>query len=304
MTWMKKNQLLLLLFGIGACSFGVAAYLFQQQTSVDQKTELARSFLSLAMTVVLGGFIKLIFDENVKRSAEIARKRDLRHQLLNRLRKVFDDVDSARLLIRAHKSAKTYGEQIREKVIVAIPVLYDVKRSLADSTDLFTKDTTDHLRLSLHYMIAYLSAITDEYATGYLDISNTQFFQEAVKEKTKKVFQEALPPNLKDLNTIRYQDLVEPDVPGFAWKKISELVAFSDFDSATPTSLYNTIFIAHYEYSKSLLKGAERSDMTTIPSTLNKDYLKHFSATGASPDVDLVALIKSNLRFRDLTVAH
>ena len=91
------------------------------------------------MTAIISGFIKYFFDQYqlkqadmreqlVKEEAEKTKQKEFRQETLNHLRKIFDLVDTARLLIEAHKSEKTYCEQMRLALIPSIVSLYDIKR--------------------------------------------------------------------------------------------------------------------------------------------------------------------------------
>jgi hypothetical protein len=86
---------------------------------------------------------------------------------------VHDRAENARLLISAHKSAKTYGEQLRE-LIAAQVVLFRVKRTLDASAD-----GSEHV-LPLAAMIGYLTAMHDEYRREYKEVSDLQLYDQTV----------------------------------------------------------------------------------------------------------------------------
>ena len=261
------------LITIGVAFFSASIFLFQIDAT-NWKTEVAKSLMGLAMTAIIGGFIKLIFDENLKRETKEKSKKEFKVQLLNQVRRVFDAVGGARLLIEAHESAKTYGEQMREKIISSIPALYDVKRSLLDSRNVFGDEQLKRLRLSLHYMIAYLKALSEEYAENYLQISNIQYFQEALREKAKESFQNLLGNDFDSFKEkLKSNDFFEktgiPDPPEFAWNKILMLNNLKDFLTNDHHSKYNKYFIGNYEYSKKILKGI----LPGKKEPFNPDYL-------------------------------
>lgn len=190
-----KYKILALLAAITIIFLSAAIFIYSKENPPKWQEELAKALMGLAMTAIIGGFIKFLFDQYKEKEEQIKkdkdaedekklRKKEFSLEMLNHLRKAFDAVDGARLLIEAHKSAKTYGEKMRENIIPVIVSLYDIKRSLVDSVDMIEDaDKLKSLRINIHYMIAYLQALADEYKETYPDISNWQYTKKNGKEK-------------------------------------------------------------------------------------------------------------------------
>lgn len=242
--------------------------LIRKDSGLKWYDELGKSLLSLAMTAVVGGIVKLVFDARTKKQTARENIKTLKRDILNRLREVFDNVDTSRLLMAAHRSAKTYGEQLRQNVIASIPKLYDIKRSLVDSEKALglDPDLLILLRVNIHYMIAYLTALSLEYKEGYIEMSNLQYFQEAAKDKLKEQFKQ-------EYSESKLKDLLIPDVPEFAWERISEAKYLKDFLSDSNTSMYTQYFIDYYESVKKQLKDIYRDEQIKNKLQKEKKYV-------------------------------
>jgi hypothetical protein len=250
----------------------VSAIIYLLPNSFGWWKEFSKSMMGLGTTVIIGGLIKLLVDEYAKNKEKLTKKREFQNELLNRLRKVFDDVDVARLLISAQRSAKTYGELIRNSIIPASVTLYDIKRSLVDSLeDQIEQNKRDELRVNIHYMLAYLRVLIAVYKKSYLQISNLQLLHEAFKEKIKKTSVELFEKEnnglfssgvgLQQLPNLFYKQEYGKEtlnqLSEDLWNKIESLEYMDDFTKEGNNTKYYTIFIEHYEDCKRILKGTK-----------------------------------------------
>lgn len=278
-----KYKILAILVAIAVIFLSIAIFIYSKEKPIKWQEELAKALMGLAMTAIIGGFIKFLFDlynekeEQIKKNKEAKdeKKRSQKQfsdDLLNHLRKAFDAVDGARLLIEAHKSAKTYGEKMKENIIPVIVSLYDIKRSLVDSVDMIDADKLKSLRINIHYMIAYLQALADEYKENYPAISNWQFYEEEWKKKTREYFinQMVKETSLNSGNTMDTIKEKIPGSPGWAWGKINQLPVMGKFLQDDYTSAYRKMFVDFYEWSKKILKNQE---IKKIPGWYDKIYL-------------------------------
>jgi hypothetical protein len=289
----SKNKILLFLTVIALILISVSVFLYSKEQPLLWQTELAKAMMGLAMTAIIGGFIKFLFDQNQKREEEIKenkekeeeikakqkekedetkrKQNEFRNETLNRLRKIFDDVDGARLLIEAHKSAKTYGDKMRDAIIPSVVALYDIKRSLADSINMMDSEKIRQLRLNMHYMIAYLQALANEYKNEYCEISNIQFYEEEWKKQLRDKFIKQLFDEHKQTvfpnNFFAGIDIHKP--PMQAWEKIEQLPLMGKFIVDDYASLYRKLFVDFYEYSKRILKEQETKQ---LPEKFNAKY--------------------------------
>jgi hypothetical protein len=259
MVWIKNN-LLITLSLLAAIFLATSVYLYTIEEQGKWVTEVARSLMNLSFTVIFGGIVKLIFDkyQDDKRANE--KIKDFKSSMINQLRNVFDQVDGGRLLIEAHKSAKTYSERIQQDIIPSIVTLFDMKRSLFDS-DYSLEKYHDELRLSLHYMIAYLKALANEYRDKYPAISNKQYQFEKLKEKASNnfvaVLTERYPDNFYSDEVLLSHEIHEmiPANPLWVWNEIKSLPHMGAFIRDDSTGPYHKMFVDFYEHSKKILKG-------------------------------------------------
>ncbi|WP_273566084.1 hypothetical protein [Maribacter halichondriae] len=186
-------------------------------------------------------------------------------ELLYRLQKIYDSVDGARLLIEAHKSAKTYSERIRLNIIPSITALFDIKRNLVGSEDMMKgkEEKLKQLRLYIHYLIAYLQVLADEYKTDYPAISNRQFLHERLKERAGEDFVKKMVETHPEsyfssevlLSEKTHQLIQQP--PKWVWKAIQDLPHMGQFITDDYDSPYRKMFVDFYEACKKLLKDKE-----------------------------------------------
>jgi hypothetical protein len=144
--------------------------------------EGAKALLTLAVGLVLGGALKTAVDNHLDDRAKKAGWHSDQQALCADLQGVHEEVETARLLIEAHKTAKTYGERMRETVAAHVVLLQVARRfdALASSNDVKTADE--------HFVkiAGYLRALGQEYKEGYWEASQDQRFDEAVTARNMK----------------------------------------------------------------------------------------------------------------------
>jgi hypothetical protein len=128
---------------------------------------------ALVFGAFFGGLVKLWLDD-------FQRARDARGQqvqfvtnVLADLKSVYDRVERARILIEAHASARTYGDEMSE-IIDANVQLRNVIRALDQGTGTLLKERGPELRAAVRQMEAYLSSLTSEFKDCYRDIAYKQ----------------------------------------------------------------------------------------------------------------------------------
>lgn len=162
------------------------AYGMDKDTTVHAiLVDLGKAGLTLAIGGVIGGYIKRLFDRiedgreafqksMAKQEALQAEKIAFHQNILSDFKRVYDIVEHARLLIDAHKSAKTYGEQVRG-LPDAIIILHNIKRALEHDKG----PMKDEIRETAQTTISFLKKITSEFQAHYLNISRLQSQDEA-----------------------------------------------------------------------------------------------------------------------------
>ena len=142
------------------------------------RLELAKALGTLATGLWLGGLLKLAMDNHAdsKKTREEHQKQF--DTVVADLDEIHDNVETARLFIAAHRSAKTYGEQLRG--LVAAHVLL-MKLVRTPGLGVLQPDSSDQECLIL--ILAYLKALQKEYEGGYKEVSNLQRYDEEVTKQ-------------------------------------------------------------------------------------------------------------------------
>jgi hypothetical protein len=191
-----------------------------------------------------------------------------------KLQHAHDNVELARILIKSHKSGKTYGDQIRERIMPSLISLLEFKRALNHIEDTKLKKNLPYLQVSLRYMIAYLNVLIEEFEARYLKISNLQNYQDALATRMRTLFTEVAEGKiestvplekkkefLKNAEELFEQTYVPSNIE-VVWQAIEELDYVWDFinelrDDKGVKSLYNQYFLQHYLHCKKILKTEE-----------------------------------------------
>lgn len=276
MQWIKK-YLLVVLLALGITLLLCSIALYNYSGSAKWILELAKAMMGLSFTVIFGGIIKLIFDKYQDDKKQEEKSKEFKVGILNQLRKVFDNVDGARLLIEAHKSAKTYSEKMQENIIPSIVTLFDIKRSLVDSGKIMEEEELLQLRLNIHYIIAYLQVLANEYKTDYPSISNKQFLHEKLKEKAREIFVEKLvnnhPKDFYSSEVLSSSEVKETikEPPRWVWDSILGLKYMGLFIEDDYNGPYRKMFVDFYERSKKTLKDQPDAK---IPDWYREEHLE------------------------------
>lgn len=152
--------------------------------------ELAKIFTQLAVIGVVGTLIKFLLDEHAVRrrrdeaeEAEQQRqqnaRRDFRQGLWRGLRDVYSQVENARNLIEGAKSARTYGQQVRE-IMDLRTQLGEIRHEVAFSADTF--EAKEALSSWIRRMEKYLEGLIEEYGKEYKSLSDSQSAYEKEKD--------------------------------------------------------------------------------------------------------------------------
>jgi DNA repair exonuclease SbcCD ATPase subunit len=133
--------------------------------------EIAKIFLQLLVIGVLGALAKWIFDEYNRSRDRAATINEFRKEILKRLVDVTNQVRSVPVLIEAHQSARTYGEQMR-LLINSRQELSLIRHEIQTTSETFSELLK--IRKSLESMQGYLDGLITEFRTKYLELSKMQ----------------------------------------------------------------------------------------------------------------------------------
>ena len=196
----------------------VAAFHAAAHTLTDSQGKIVETLggagITLIFVGVIGGFLGLNFNtylqDRIRHHQEDATRRETEHEakaaretfhraMLADLKSVHDTVETARLLIEAHKSAKTYGEQMRA-LNDALTTLYNVKRAPRPSYP----DLEEALKEPMLCCIGFLRGLLAEYREEYKEASDLQGAYEARKQAYFQAIKDLNPnpPDYPDLNTV------------------------------------------------------------------------------------------------------
>ena len=266
-------------------------YIFNETIENDNFVKsLAEFLMTLGETILgagligggIGGVINFIFEElkreeeerkdRIKEWQESREKYKLfRKEMRSKLQQAHDNVELARVLIKSHKSGKTYGEQIRTRIMPSLISLLNFKRDLVHVEDKLLKKNLPYLQVSLNYMIAYLKVLVEEFEKNYIRISNLQSYQDTLAEKTRTAFAELIENKMggemllveKGKLQSQAEKLFENSDASsnfqLVWNAIKSLDYIRDFikelrDETGGISYYNKFFLDHYKHSKKILK--------------------------------------------------
>ena len=167
---------------------------------------VGRAGLTLAFGGVLGGLVKRLFDDWEERKADAEARTAYIAQLLEDFKTVYNTVERARFLITAHKSAKTYGEQMR-RLPDAIILLHNVKRSAKQG---FPKLYVDLSEPILHCTI-FLKKLVEEYRDEYLKVSRLQSQDEADNKALREAITDGDKPRDSTLSHRGWEEIADLD---------------------------------------------------------------------------------------------
>jgi hypothetical protein len=212
----------------------------------QRETEIMRACLTLAVAFISGGVVTFILSQYGRTMDDRRKDAEERRRLVAELREVHHDVKTAQLRIRAHRTVRTYGEQIREAVFPAVAQLggaiSDVKRQLRKPAETVAL---------VGEVSKYLEDLTNEYEESYLRASLLQeaeykWRQQRVAELVKQDRFATTPPT--------YADVVdESGAEGPAWDyligkeeggqyRFPRLIAFLEIGDKAETKKHQVSF--------------------------------------------------------------
>ena len=131
--------------------------------------KLGELSLQLVVIVVIGAGIKTIIGWRDAKLAEYGEKLRSRDEFLKRVRAVHVTVERARTLLEAHRSAKTYGEQLRELIRLR-PEAEEIIEDLRVSQSLFAEQ--DAILQGLEGIVGFLQEGATEYVRNHNNVDS------------------------------------------------------------------------------------------------------------------------------------
>ncbi len=220
----------------------VAVILSFITNDTDFKKTLQSASIALIFGSLLGGLIKLLLDDFDRGRQQRAEQAQFLLTVLADLKSVYDRTERAKVLISAHKSAKTYGDEMRDLIEARVKLL-NVIRAVKVQLESGPKSEGDKLEQCVASMEKYLKKLIDEFQDRYKDISERQREYEAVmKTHVEKVAQDPSQAGESPDN--------EP------WTRICLIESardFLDLDKRTVETNYEKIFVGSLDEASDLL---------------------------------------------------
>jgi hypothetical protein len=160
----------------GAIAGFAAAALLETSQKTHENIQLAS--LTLLFGALLGGVIKLLLDDVQHARERRAEQTRFVAKMLDDLKSVYDRVERTRILLPAHRSALTYGKEMRDLIDARVQ-LRNVVRAIDTQTSGISADIVDDLRRAVDEMEGYLGELTDEFQLHYKQFSDMQKIHEA-----------------------------------------------------------------------------------------------------------------------------
>lgn len=160
-----------------AASVGVALLIASHQAGQLQET-LQSAAIALVFVALIGGIVKLLLDDYQRGRERRVEQARFVTAVLSDLKSVYDRVERSRVVISAHQSAKTYGDEMRDLIDARVQ-LKNVARALEAGTSGISPDRERAIISAVEAMELYLAGLTNEFSSRYKGISNAQRVYEA-----------------------------------------------------------------------------------------------------------------------------
>jgi hypothetical protein len=144
---------------------------------------LKTSFGALAVGA-LGGLAKLIFDQRKAREADATELRDRRYGFISTLVEVISNIETAKLVIRANRSVKSWTDMVNERIIPGCSRLADMTQQLNNwakaGSPMF--DDTEGVAKELEGINDYFAKLLAEYGNEKQALGELQLKAEEAKQ--------------------------------------------------------------------------------------------------------------------------
>ncbi len=226
----------------GAIAWGIVfASTYEQTDPHPLWIALGNTGLTLVVVAVVGGFLREAFNRREAVRQKLDEEYQFYRNVLADVKSVYDAVERARLLIGAHRSAKTYGEELRA-IIDARVTLHNLKRALIPEFEArLAKELLPHMEACQRF----IGKLITEYRSEYLTISRQQALDEAInKVRRDWIAKEALDPKSFEASQL-------------AWGLIAALEQMGPLctDEDDSYAGYRTEFLSHIDAMSAIVRS-------------------------------------------------
>ncbi|HFE47882.1 MAG TPA: hypothetical protein ENJ21_01050 [Chromatiaceae bacterium] len=232
------NSLIGLVVVLGLGLWTVAFLLTREDPSANELLiHLGKTGATLALITAVGALVRQALKERDEARQAEKEKLDFYRGLLADFKSVHDRVENCRLLIEAHRSAKTYGEQLRN-LVAGVVTLHNIKRALNPEFPELRKE----LDAPIVGMTAFLKKLLGEFRDHYKHISELQ----VVDEAWNKHLRDDMP---KSGGPESYAPISR------AWAEIEKLPELSVLRDDERYGEYKAAFIDHIDTASAILRA-------------------------------------------------
>jgi hypothetical protein len=195
--------------------------------AADAWPEVPRALLTLAVGVLVAGGVASLLAAHNRRVDERRSDHELRLQLVQQLRDAHNAVGKAALLIKAKRSARTYGQQVEEMLASRVRLLdvhWEVRARprLCGGGDRVTRITA-----LLERAARYIEAIVEEYGRHYDRVAAIQLastrWNEARAQELAKLGRPPLPERTRT-STVPWTELTRAET----FPRLADLLGDND----------------------------------------------------------------------------
>jgi hypothetical protein len=167
---LKAAKLLILFVALGLAVGVLAAYMNTLCHNSGFGSSCSSALMTLATGLIISGALKLLLDSYQDSKKERDEQHELRERLLEEMRDVYLRVERARLMIKAHNSAKAYNHQMSQ-LIGCQATLLRVRRTLNLRLD---DKNAQKNKYCFADIIGYLRALQNEFESNYNEIADSK----------------------------------------------------------------------------------------------------------------------------------
>ncbi|MGK5169188.1 hypothetical protein [Geodermatophilus sp. CPCC 205761] len=197
---------------------GIAVAVVALAPSVDAEnfwSEVPRALLTLAAGVIVAGGVASLLAAHNRAVDQRRSDHDQRLELVAELRETHNAVKTAALLINAHQSVRTYGQQAQGLIAARVQLL-DVDWAARSRPRLCGGDEAVELMSAfLRRASEYLEAVIEEYGAQYGRVAAIQLASSKWNDRAADdAAQNSSPPDPGGIvvSTVPWAELCKPDV--------------------------------------------------------------------------------------------
>jgi hypothetical protein len=195
--------------GVVVATIAVTAWLHLRSTGAETdwtpiyQEVLKTSFAALAVGA-LGGMAKLLFDQRKARDAAATELRDRRYRFISTLIEVIYDIETAKLIIRANRSVRSWTDMVNERIVPGCSRLADMAQQLINWADagLPVFDDTEGVAADLEGMNRYFASLLAEYGDNKQALSELQLKAEAARRTRREQLLTQIWQEMRALNVL------------------------------------------------------------------------------------------------------